>query len=78
MSQHRIDYGGFCVWQYNGPTKKARAFWHGDNPLVQPIWAYALRSRDGSFWETSRAKGGFLDQDAAVSAARNALAERAS
>lgn len=75
---HRIDHGAFCVWRYNGPGKKARGFWHGDTAVDAPLWAYALRSRDGSFWETSRAKGGFPDEAAAVAAARQAVESRAS
>lgn len=74
---HRIDHGDFCVWKYNGPAKKARGFWHGDNPIMVPTWAYALRSRCGTFWETSRAKGGFADEADAVAAAREALLRRA-
>jgi hypothetical protein len=73
---HRTDYGEFCVWSYNGPGKKARGFWHGDNPIVYPMWAYALRSKCGTFWETSRAKGGFPDETSACDAARAAVAAR--
>jgi len=73
QSPHRIDHGDFCVWKYNGPGKKARGFWHGDNPIVTPLWAYALRSKCGTFWETSRAKGGFADEESAVNAARAVL-----
>jgi hypothetical protein len=78
---HRIDHGAFCVWQYNGPAKKARGFWHGDNPILCPMWAYALRSpRAGVqgefFWDTSRAKGGFDSENAAVTAAQATLASR--
>lgn len=73
---HRIDHGAFCVWKYNGPGRKARGFWHGDNPIDQPMWAYALRSKDGTFWETSRAKGGFADEASAVAAAQAVVAER--
>lgn len=73
---HRIDYGAFCVWKYNGPGKKARGFWHGDEPILQPIWAYALRSKCGTFWETSRSKGGFTDEESAVNSARAALEGR--
>ena len=78
---HRIDYGSFCVWKYNGPSKKARGFWHGDDPVLVPLWAYALRSPmpgdpSSSFWETSRAKGGFASEEAAVNAARAIVAER--
>jgi len=76
MTPHRIDHGGFCVWKYNGPGKKARGFWHADLSINQPMWAYALRSKDGTCWETSRAKGGFADEASAVSAARAALENR--
>ena len=78
---HRIDHGVFCVWQYNGPGKKARGFWHGDDPVLVPLWAYALRSPmpgapSSSFWETSRAKGGFVDEASAVNAARAVIEAR--
>ena len=76
QSPHRIDYGAFCVWKYNGPSKKARGFWHGDDPILQPMWAYALRSKCGTFWETSKAKGGFTDEESAVNAARAAVEGR--
>lgn len=77
QAPHRIDHGAFCVWKYNGPGKKARGFWHTDLNIVQPMWAYALRSKCGTFWETSRAKGGFESEDAAVAAARAAVGQRA-
>lgn len=76
QSHHRIDHGAFCVWMYNGPSKRARGFWHEQDNIDKPMWAYALRSRDGSFWETSRAKGGFADEESAVSAARAAVEGR--
>lgn len=75
QGNHRIDHGGFCVWAYNGPSKKARGFWHADLAIDRPMWAYALRSKCGTFWETSRAKGGFLDEESAVNAARVVIAE---
>jgi hypothetical protein len=76
MNTHRQEHGDFCVWKYSGPGKKARGFWHADLTIVQPMWAYALRSMDGTFWETSRAKGGFVDEESAVIAARAALGNR--
>lgn len=76
QSTHRIDHGAFCVWKYNGPGKKARGFWHGTDPILVPTWAYALRSKCGTFWETSRAKGGFADEQSAVDAARAAVKGR--
>lgn len=76
QSPHRIDHGAFCVWRYNGPGKKARGFWHEDLSISQPMWAYALRSKCGTFWETSRAKGGFADEESAVNAARAAVEGR--
>jgi len=74
---HRIEYGTFCVWSYNGPSKRARGFWHGDSPIDRPMWAYALRSPDGKFWETSKAKGGFTDEASAHAAATAAVVDRA-
>jgi hypothetical protein len=76
MDSHRNDHGPFCTWAYNGSSKRARGFWHGDNPLVQPTWAFALRSACGTFWETSRAQGGFPDESTAIRAANAALANR--
>jgi hypothetical protein len=76
MSVHRIDHGAFCVWKYNGPGKKARGFWHADMDISQPLWAYALRSNDGTYWETSRAKGGFRDEQSAVNAAQAVVSAR--
>lgn len=73
QSNHRVDHGAFCVWEYNGPSKRAHGFWHGDNPIDRPMWAYALRSKCGTFWETSRAKGGFPDEELAVNAARTVI-----
>ena len=76
QAPHRIDHGQFCVWKYNGPGKKARGFWHGDQSIEHPMWAYALRSQDGTFWETSKAIGGFLDEESAIRAAQVAVAKR--
>ena len=73
---HRIDHGQFCVWKYNGPGKRARGFWNAHLAIDTPMWAYALRSKCGTFWETSRAKGGFSDEESAVNAARAVIAER--
>ena len=69
MTPHRTDHGPFCTWKYNGPSKKARGFWHQDLSIPCPMWAYALRSPMG-FWETSKAKGGFTDEQSAIEAAR--------
>lgn len=78
---HRIDYGDFCVWKYQGPGKKARGFWHSDDPVLVPLWAFALKApmpgMPGQFyWETSKAKGGFADEASAVDAARSVLLAR--
>lgn len=80
-AQHRVDHGEFCVWKYNGPGKKARGFWHGHEPIACPLWAYALKApmpgQPGSFfWQTSQAKGGFVDENAAIVAAQIAVARR--
>ena len=77
MSNHRTDHGPFCTWAYNGPSKRARGFWHSDGSTPdKQVWAYALRSKCGTFWETSRAKGGFPDESTAIRAANAALADR--
>jgi hypothetical protein len=79
VAPHRTDYGLFCVWKYNGPGKRARGFWHGDSPINTPLWAYALRSYalgPSGYWETSKAKGGFLDESSAIIAAKAAVAQR--
>jgi hypothetical protein len=81
VANHRVDHGEFCVWKYNGPGKKARGFWHGNDPVLVPMWAYALKApmpgQPGQFfWETSRAKGGFVDENAAIVAAQIAVARR--
>jgi hypothetical protein len=73
QAAHRRDHGRFCTWQYSGPGKRARGFWHGDNQITQPLWAYALRSTCGTFWQTSRAKGGFQDEAEAIRAAEAAI-----
>lgn len=76
-SNHRTDHGQFCTWCYNGPGRRARGFWNAHIPIDKPMWAYALRSADGTFWETWRSKGGFVDEASAINAAREALEGRA-
>jgi hypothetical protein len=76
VPKHVSDYGDFCVWPYQGPSKKARGFWHGDSPTDQTMWAFALKAPLLGHWETSQAKGGFTDELAAVRSARQALARR--
>lgn len=80
-ASHRIDYGEFCIWAYKGPSKKARGFWHGDDPELCSVWAFALKApmpgTPGQFyWQTSRAKGGFADPESAIAAARAVIAAR--
>ena len=70
-----VDYDKFCVWTYNAPSKQPRGFWHGDNPADQQRWAYALRSKCGTFWETAGATSGFVNEGLAVKAARARLDE---
>lgn len=72
----QIDYGAFCVWEYKGPSHAARGFWHGTDPVLSALWAYAFRSPCGTAWESSRATGGFSDEQSAVNEARRVLAAR--
>lgn len=73
---HRNDHGDFCTWQYNAPAKRARGYWHGTDPIMRPLWAYAMRSTCGTFWDLSSGESGFDDEESAINAARCALATR--
>ena len=77
LNTHRIEFAeGFCVWTYAGPGRRARGFWHPDLTMTTPMWAYALRSPCGTFWETSRARGGYNSQGEAIAAAKASLSRR--
>ena len=72
MTRRLIEHDGFCIWSYDAPAKTARGFWHGDDFIIKPEWAYALRSSCGTFWRTSEAVSGFATEEAATEAGRDA------
>ena len=70
----RHNHGMFCTWSYKVPSKTPRGFWHGETPILDgEQWAYALRSKCGTFFRISSALSGFKTESAAIDHAKTVL-----
>jgi hypothetical protein len=65
-----VNHGNFCCWSYQRPMghPKSSAVRRGIAQLVTE-YAYALRSKDGTSFETSHAVSGFSTIEDAIRAA---------